>query len=349
MFTPKYQIIPEILNNLTKIAEIKALVERAKLLPSKEVFLRRAAVAKMAHTSTSIEGNTLEEYQVKAMIEGKPIRAQKQDIVEVKNYLRALKIVGELSNNNKITFKDILKLHKTVIDGLVDKEKTGVFRSTPVFVVNILVNGKEQVVYTPPPAKRVVFEVENLLSWLFENSEIHPIIKAGIFHHQFESIHPFTDGNGRVGRLLTVLFLYLSEWGFRQSLVLEDYYNLKRKKYYENLQTGKTFNQRGGVDLTNWLLYFTDGFVYEAERLKDQVMLLENVKGNVSLETKFTAHDLKILDFVVTLGKITSDDVVDILKVPKRTAQMRLQKLEKEKVLEKSGSGPKTFYVLTKQ
>ncbi|HNP89503.1 MAG TPA: hypothetical protein PKI75_02645, partial [Candidatus Woesebacteria bacterium] len=87
MFAPKYSISDKILNSLTEIAEIKSLVGRSKLLPEREVFLRRAAVIKMAHTSTSIEGNALKEFQVAQVAEGKNINAAEDQIKEVKNYL----------------------------------------------------------------------------------------------------------------------------------------------------------------------------------------------------------------------------------------------------------------------
>jgi Fic family protein len=74
--------------------------------------------------------------------------------------------------------------------------------------------------------------IQELISWIKGNQQIHPIIKAGLFHFQFETIHPFMDGNGRTGRLMALLYLYQSGWNFKKVLVLEDYYNYNRKKYY---------------------------------------------------------------------------------------------------------------------
>jgi len=142
--------------------------------------------------------------------------------------------------------------------------------------------------------------------------------------------------------------LYQSGWDFKKVLVLEDYYNRDRKKYYESLQTGKTYQDRLKVDLTGWIKYFVDGFLDEAFRVKDQILNLSAV-GNLDNNTNILdADELKIVDFVVTIGRITSSDVVDILKIPKRTAQAKLKNLEKIKVLKKQSAGPATYYVIAK-
>ncbi|HBC72648.1 MAG: Filamentation induced by cAMP protein Fic [Candidatus Amesbacteria bacterium GW2011_GWB1_47_19] len=337
MFSPKYTINDRIVSRLTAIAEIRAMTEASKLLPAREAFLRRVAVVKMAHTSTSIEGNQLAEYQVKELAEGKQVRAQADQIREVENYLVALRKVDELSEKGAFTQKDVLSLHRTVTSGLVEYEKSGNYRTGLVYPA-----------YTLPPSAQVQKLVEYLINWLDRHGEIHPIIRAGLFHYQFETIYPFTDGNGRTGRLLTLLHLYQSGWDFRKVLVLEDFYNRNRKRYYQALQTGDTFESRSGVDLTGWLEYFVEGFADETTRVKEQILALQ-VVGETGLTRNVLDHDeLKIVDFVVTVGRITSADVVDILRVPKRTAQGKLKRLEDIRVLTKQGAGPNTYYVIPK-
>ncbi len=349
MFNPKYAISNKILSQLSEIAEVRSLVARSGLLPEREVFLRRAAVIKMAHTSTSIEGNRLQEYQVAQVAEGKKINASEDQIKEVNNYLVALKEIDKLSEMKKdFGTKEILSVHKLVIEGLVDNEKAGKFRQGPVYIVNVLPSKKEKLAYAPPKAGLVPKLIANLLDWLQENPDVHPIIRAGLFHYQFETIHPFTDGNGRTGRLLTLLFLYQSGWDFKRILVLEDYYNLDRRAYYEALQTGKTYQLRQNVDLSKWLEYYVEGFLDEARKVKDQILSLSVVGGGKSTRNVLDRDELRIIDFVVTMGQITSSDVVDVLEVPKRTAQAKLKKLEDIKVLEKVGAGPTTYYIVSK-
>lgn len=349
MFKPKYTISDETASRLSQIAEVKAMVQHSGLLPAREAFLRRAAVIKMAHTSTSIEGNQLQEYQVKKVAEGEKVLAPEDEIREVENYLIALRKIDQLADTKK-TFgvSDILNIQKTVMDGLTEKEKVGAFRKGPVYIVNVLGDGHEELAYTPPPSNLVPDLIEKLLKWLKENEQIHPIIRAGLFHYQFETIHPFTDGNGRTGRLMSLLHLYQSGWDFKKVLVLEDYYNRNRKKYYEALQTGKTYKSRQAIDLSNWVKYYVDGFLNEAQRVKDQILslsVISKIDNNINI---LEEDELKIVDFVVTMGRVTSSDVVDILHIPKRTAQAKLKHLEDIKVLQKKGAGPTTYYAIYK-
>ena len=348
MFNPKYTISDKVVNQLSEMAEIKALVAKSRLLPEREAFLKRAATIKMAHTSTSIEGNTLKEYQVAQIAEGKKIPAPDDQIKEVKNYLLALREIDKLTElKEEFDTKDILSIHRFVVGGLIEPKKAGVFRKEQVYIVNILPDKKEKVAYTPPKAAHVPKLIENLIDWLAGNSEIHPIIRAGLFHYQFETIHPFTDGNGRTGRLLTLLHLYQSGWDFKKVLVLENYYNRNRKAYYKSLQTGNTYEARQQVDLTSWLEYYVEGFLNEVRKVKDQVLSLSVLKDIHATRNILDQDELKIVDFIVTIGQITSSDVVDILEVPKRTAQAKLKRLEDIKVLEKQGAGPTTYYVIS--
>lgn len=332
-------------NKLSEIAEIKSMVERSRLVPAREIFLRRKAIIKMAHSSTSIEGNTLLEYQVKEILDGKKIRAEDDQILEVKNYLAALKQVDEFANaKNHIEKQEILSLHRSVTAKLIEKEKSGKFRKGPVYIVNVGKNRKEKLVYTPPEALSVPRLIDELLDWLVHNSQIHPVIRAGLLHYQFETIHPFTDGNGRTGRLLTLLHLYQSGWSFKKVLVLEDYYNRNREQYYQALQTGRTYRLRKDTDLSGWLEYFIEGFREEARKVKDQILTLSAMEETGITRNVLDNDQLRIVDFVLTMGRITSSDVADILQVPKRTAQAKLKRLEEIKVLEKKGLGPATYY-----
>lgn len=347
MFAPKYQITNEILNKLAQIAEIKGIAEKSSLLPAREALLRKTAVIKMAHTSTSIEGNILNEYQVGKVVEGKKVQAEADQVKEVKNYLSALKKVDKITENRKrFGRSDVLDIHRVVVSGLVEAKKAGHFRPGTVYIVNIEPDGKEEVAYTPPKAARVPSLVDELITWLNNPSDVHPVIRAGLFHYQFVTIHPFTDGNGRVARLLTLLHLYQSGWDFKRALVLEDYYNRDRKKYYLNLQTAKSYKAREGQDLTGWLKYFVEGFLVEAINLKEQVLMLSAIGGKEEVPQVLDRDELNIVDFLTTVGQVTSTEVVDIIRVPKRTAQAKLKRLVAKGVLKRVGKGPSSHYVI---
>lgn len=352
MFQPKYSITSSILSRIAEIAEIKAAVERSRVLPLNEAQLRRQAILRMAHTSTSIEGNPLAEFEVGKVLEGKGVRASRKDILEVENYYQALKKIEELSKYKEpIKVNEILALHKIVTGGLVEKSKVGKFRPGDVYVLDDLGGGKEMVRFKAPPAGDVARMVEELVDWLKVSKEegIHPIIRAGILHLQFVTIHPFTDGNGRLARLLTQLQLYRDGWDFRKILVLEDYYNKDRMSYYnaENRAQGK--NYRKDMDFTSWLEYFTTGFLIEARKALEQIQSIGYGKVSKESEQVFLDRDeIQIMDFLTTTGRITSDDVVDILKLAKRSAQLKLKGLVDKKLILPQGKGPSTYYILAK-
>lgn len=342
MFNPKYRITDEISRYLSDIAEIKSMVNHAKLLPAREFALRRSTNIRLAHSSTSIEGNSLEEYQVKKLLDGNKVIAQQDEIREVQNYFRALHLVDNLSQTSTITVQNALDLHKAVMSGLAETAKIGSLRKGSIYITN-----RGQVVYTGPESKQIAGLISDLFDWLIRADDVHPVIRAGMLHYQFISIHPFSDGNGRTTRLLTLLHLYQSDWDFRKSLALDEFYNSDRIRYYHALQTGSTYRARQVVDLTEWITYFVRGFWESTIKLKEQVLSLQVGKGDIATR-HLTTDELKIIDFILTLGKITSSDVVEILNIPKRTAQSKLNKLESYLILEKLGSGPSTYYSLAK-
>ncbi|MBI2334282.1 Fic family protein [Candidatus Daviesbacteria bacterium] len=350
MFEPRYQISPKTLSNMTGIAEIKAVVERSRVLPLNEAQLRRQAILRMAHTSTSIEGNKLAEFEVGKVLEGKSVRASQKDVLEVENYYQALKILEDMAKIKKdISPDEILRLHKIVIEGLVEKEKTAKFRPSDVYVLDDLGDGREMLRFKAPPASSVAKLIKDLLDWLKQSKKdrIHPIIRAGILHLQFVTIHPFTDGNGRVARLLTQLQLYRDNWDFRKILVLEDYYNRDRLSYYkaENLAQGKQYEK--DMDFSGWLEYFTTGFLIEARKALEQIQSIGFGRISKKSEQVFLDRDeILIMDFLTTTGRITSDDVTDILKVAKRSAQLKLKKLVDNGLVKPQGKGPSTYYVI---
>lgn len=352
MLAPVYSISTTTLSNMTEIAEIKAVVERSRVLPLNEAQLRRQAILRMAHTSTSIEGNKLAQFEVGKVFEGKTVSAPTKDVKEVENYLNALKFLDELSQTKKdLNIDEILKLHKIIIDGLVDKEKVGKIRPSDIYILDDLGGGKEMLRFKGPPAPKVTKLLNDLLEWLKKAKAdgIHPVIIAGIFHLEFVSIHPFTDGNGRVTRLLTQLLLYRLNWDFRKILVLEDYYNQNRQDYYNGLHSNEDKEYTQGRDSTVWLEYFTTGFVVEARKVLEKIQSIGY--GQVSKKSEqifLDKNEIQIMDFLTTTGRITSDDVSDILGLTKRAAQMKLKRLIQNKLIKLQGSGPSTFYVLNR-
>lgn len=350
MFEPKYTITPLILSNIAEIAEIKGAVERSRVLPLNEAQLRRQAILRMAHTSTSIEGNRLAEFEVGKIIEGKDIRGPQKDILEVQNYYNAIKLLDKMAESDSfLTVSEVLDLHRAVINGLVEKEKVGKFRPSSIYILNDLGDGREQLLYKGPDAKKVPALVEELIEWVKKAriEGIHPIVIAAIFHLHYVRIHPFTDGNGRTARLLTQLILYRMGWDFRKIIVLEDYYNRDRQSYLSEINQVTKGKYNPSNDHTTWVEYFTQGFLVEARKALEQIQSIGFGQASEKSKQIFLDRDeIQIMDFLTTVGKITSDDVMDILPIAKRTAQLKLKGLVDKELITVQGKGPATFYTL---
>ena len=180
------------------VAEISALVERyvIRLEQSDALKLRRANRIKTIHSSLAIEGNALSLKQVTDILDGKRVVAPLREIQEVKNAIATYELAPKL---NPFSVNDLLKAHRTMMAALV--EGAGSFRTGGVGVF-----AGEQIIHMAPPAGQVPQLIANLFGWL-RNSKDHLLIRSCVFHYEFEFIHPFADGNGRIGRLWQSLIL----------------------------------------------------------------------------------------------------------------------------------------------
>jgi Fic family protein len=197
-YTPPYHIIPTILNCIEQIGEAlgKLRVHTDSAIVPR---LRRGNRIKTIQASLEIEGNTLNLEQVTAILEGKRVLGLPREIQEVRNAFAAYE---ELQNWTPHSRKDLLAAHGLLMAGLVDE--IGRFRSSSVGI-----HRGRKVVHIAPPADRVPALINDLLAWLKKTDE-HPLIASCVFHYEFEFIHPFQDGNGRLGRLWQTLIL--SKW-----------------------------------------------------------------------------------------------------------------------------------------
>ena len=337
---------------LTAISEIKAVIERAKLLPKQELKLRRQAMIRMTHSSTHIEGNILNLRQVGDVYSHKKVDAPNRDIFEVENYLKALKYIAQVVEKKQaITENVVLKIHKLVTDLTLSDEQSDHYRKGPVYVVRRRLDMPQETVYTAPRAELVSELVSDLIKWIHESEQqnINPIIVAGIVHQEIAAIHPFADGNGRTARALATLILYQRGYDFRRLFALEDYYNKNRSNYYQAINIGKNYDERK-TDFTPWLEYFVKGFKEEIDDVKGKVteLSLKKVGKEIQSQIYLDKNQIKILEFLDQTGRITLKDVVDILECPRRTAQLQLQKLKKLEMIVQIGKGPSSAYILAK-
>ncbi len=208
------------------IAEISALIERYSLQKENRqtLKLRKANQIKTIHSSLAIEGNTLSEGQVTDILNGKKVIAPLREIQEVKNAIAAYELFPKL---DPFSIDDLLMTHRVMMSALCDSP--GRFRTGGVGVFD-----SKQVIHIAPPADRVPTLMADLFDWL-KKSEDHLLIRSCVFHYEFEFIHPFADGNGRMGRLWQSLILTRLHPVFRH-LPVETMVHEQQKKYYEAIR-----------------------------------------------------------------------------------------------------------------
>ena len=225
---------------ISLIAEISEQVGRITVLQEGTIspHLRRENRIRTIHSSLAIEHNSLSLEQVTAILDGKRILGKPNEIKEVQNAYEAYELMLRL---DPASVDDLLKEHKLMMNGLV--LENGKFRSGGVGVFD-----GEVLIHMAPPAEFVPEHIHNLFAW-YQQSELHPLIKSAVFHYEFEFIHPFADGNGRMGRMWHSLLLgkwkELFFW-----LPIEELIQSRQKEYYDALGVAdKQADSAGFVEL----------------------------------------------------------------------------------------------------
>lgn len=217
---PPFEITNAIIDHVAEIAELVGRLTSTNQL-SANPTLRRTNRIRTIHGSLAIEQNTLTLEQVTAVLNGKQVLAPPKDIAEVKN---AYEIYERLDELDPFSVDDLLTAHSIMTRGLVDE--SGVFRSKPVGVVD----QEGHILHFGTLPQYVPDLVMELLGWT-KNNDVHMLIRSCVFHYEFELIHPFADGNGRVGRLWHTLLL--SKWNPAFAwLPVESIIHDRQQEYY---------------------------------------------------------------------------------------------------------------------
>ena len=319
---PPFEITNEILDSVAEIAELVGQVTATQGL-SANPTLRRTNRIRTIYSSLAIEQNTLSLEQVTAVLNGKRVLAPPKDIAEVKN---AYEIYEMLDTLNPYSVDDLLKAHGVMTRDLV--EESGCFRSGPVGVVDK--NGNVLHVGTLPAyVPNLVFE---LFDWV-ENSDIHTLIKSCVFHYEFELIHPFADGNGRIGRLWHTLLL--SKWKPMFAwLPIESIIHDRQEEYYR------------AINKSNFEGESTAFIIFMLSAIKEA--LTEAVETSEAAQN-MTDGDLRLFKIEQFLQKnkyISNADVRQLLQVSSATANRILAKLVDEGIIHKVRVGKSWGYTL---
>ena len=314
---PPYQITPLILKLITSISE-KIGEVNANFLNKPSPTLRKQNRIKTIHSSLKIEGNTLTEEQITALLEDKRIIGPKKDVIEV---LNAIQIYENLEKYNPENEKSFLKAHKKLMENLI--ENPGKYRNKSVGIVK-----ETKVEHLAPPFQNVSFLMKDLFEYLKKSDDIE-LIKSCVFHYEMEFIHPFIDGNGRMGRLWQTLIL-MQKYPVFEFLPFETLISNNQEEYYKALAQSDKSGQS-----TKFIEY-----------------MLGVINLSISDLLNFnnrTLNEKDRLEYFISLNKIefTRKDYMDLFKdISSATASRDLKKGVELKLFQKIGEKNKTFYRL---
>lgn len=314
---PPFEITEAALSDVMEISELVGKISSTQNLSTSPI-LRRQNRIRTIYSSLAIEQNTLSLEQVTAVLSGKRVLAPPKDIAEVKN---AYEIYDHLAELNPYSIDDLLLAHRTMMQGLV--HEAGEFRSRPVGVVD----NQGNVLHFGTLPQYVPYLLEELVQWT-ESSPFPLLIKSCVFHYEFEVIHPFADGNGRIGRLWHTLLL--SKWNpLFAWLPIESIIHDHQVEYYAAI------NQSNAQGEGTAFIEFMLGIIKEAL----QEAIDEQPAEKPSMQSKEELRWEKIADFLRTNSTIQNSDVQNFLDVSSATASRILNALTKEGKLIKVRNG----------
>ena len=320
-YEPPFKITSKAINLISqiseKIGEISTLENTERT-----VQLRKKNRIRTIHSSLAIENNSLTIEQITAIIEGKRVLGPPNEIQEVKNAVQAYEL---LLNLNPYKQKDLLKAHQLMMNDLV--KNNGKYRKGGVGIFD----GKG-VVHVAPPADRVPFLMNDLFDWL-KSSDAHPLIKSCVFHYEFEFIHPFEDGNGRMGRLWQTVIL--TEWKpIFAWLPIETLIKENQKLYYKAL--GISDNNADSTEFIEFMLSIILKTIKE--------IIATELKITQKITQKITVNQQKIIDSIKNNPYITQEELAEIVGIARLNIIKNMKKLQEQNIIKRIGADKNGYW-----
>lgn len=317
---PRYNITPEIIELLGKIEAVRQYFLAIKISPTIVRKIEKMSLLKSSLYSAKIEGNPLSFNDLKNA-------SDKIKRLEIENIEKALIFIKNLKTKS-INESLIKRLHKIVMNKI--NYQAGFFRKE----ISAIFNQAGIAVYLPPPPSKIIQLIGQLVYYINNDYEKFPLIKGFIAHLVFEKIHPFLDGNGRVGRLLIPLILKIKKYDFKISVSFEEYLNENKSDYYYFLDTGLK-------NPNDYLVFMLKSFYRQTEKLKSQIEKEINKKYFVFLPPR----QEEIFN-IIKDHRVVSFDFIKrrFLKIPSRTLRYDLKKLAEKKLIIKIGKTRGSYY-----
>jgi len=335
-FHPRFTITNAVTDGLTRIERARGFLEAATLSAQWVREMSRRALVQEAHHTTHIEGTHLTLAQAERLLTGVEVpEARPDDVRELFNYRDAFGFVSQyLEDGGPVTEGLIREIHKRLVTGVRGGAAApGEYRKVQNYVVNA---GTGEAVYTPPPAHDVPILMAELVAWLQQEHDVHPVLVSGIAQFQLVHVHPFLDGNGRSSRLLSTLCLYRAGYDFKRMFTLSEHYDRDRPAFYRALQSVR----EAGMDLTPWLAYFVEGLARQ--------LALVRTRGEQAIrrdawvqEHRLNDRQGKALGHLLESGSLTIQDLERLCPaVNRRSLQRDLKGLLDKGLVVEHGSSP---------
>ena len=340
--TPRFMITNSIAASLTRIERARGFLEAARVSVDWITAMQGRALISEAHASTHIEGTQLTRDQAERLWTGQAVpEADPDDARELLNYREAFDLVADyLGSGEPITESLVREIHRRLVIGVRgDSARPGEYRTVQNYVVNSITG---ETIYTPPGALDVPPLMRDLVLWLSERTETHPVLAAGVAQFQLVHIHPFLDGNGRTARLLSTLALYRQGYDFKRLFTISEYYDRDRPAYYRAIQTVR----EAALDLTPWLEYFADGLatqLQEVQSLGEQVIR----RDALALQYRLNERQRLALGYALEHGALTVQEFEGLAAgVTRRSLQRDLTGLVAKGLFRAEGATNQLRYVL---
>lgn len=331
-YQPQFTITPGLLARVEHIAALREKILAATVQVPWIPALQKDTRLRNAHSSTAIEGNPLTLEQVRAVEEGRELagvtdRAKR----EVLNYFAGLRFIETNLKKSRLTHEVLFKLHRIIAANVMDQGTAGRYRTIGVRV------GR----FVPPPPSEVSGLMFELLEWWNKESSKHTaVISSAIIHHRFESIHPFADGNGRMGRALALWELFRRGFDTHHIFSVDEFYWEDRARYYAELDAAR---QRDG-DLTSWLAYSAEGIHVTLEKVWSRVQRLSAESGRKKLVLRPKQEQL--LQLLRDRKSMAPREIWDAIGVSKQGAMDLLSPLIKAGLVKRVGTRKSGRYIL---
>lgn len=317
---PLYNITPEMIEIIAKIESYRIYFSTLNIPAHLKEKIQRTSLLKSSLFSARIEGNPLQLSEVSFE------KTKEVNKIEIFNIIEASNFIEKVKKGN-ITKEMFLELHKRVLKNI--NPDAGLFRHEP----SAIFNQAGVAVYTPPSQYEIPKLLDRLIKYIEDDSEKFPLIKALTAHLVFEKIHPFMDGNGRVGRLLISAVLKAKGWDFSFTIPFEEYLDQNKSDYYFYLDTGQ-----GSTN--DYLIFMLNAYLSEIEKIKEQIEKQSN-KDQLFLPPR----QEEIFNIIKDQGVISFDMIRRrFLKVPERTLRYDLKKLLDKGIIDKTGETKGRFY-----